>query len=430
MTSSYRRHRMPMLKKQITGWMLHEVRNRHKNALMEAGGEPCLLYIPTGVKSGADWDEVRQSYLKEDIEYTLYLNRQLDQFGQRIYTNDTDLVPSILVAFPLNPDKEMLSEQGFTLSNESNAWTLWNPVIPDKGCIIVRNDKATGQLEYWLVGSVLHSTFPYKPRDMNYLLHQEFQLEELTKESMHVDLSQLKSVEETLTRQYYPLETSSTGLSVSSPSSSIANNFLNITDSCTIQELDNLWVFGSLSFILKNTSFQGFLDVYVANGSQSKRIGVRFRIDSSDQTIVSVVGILFQSNLIQQDEFNILTGEGGRIVLNQESFSNLNNFILQDGSKLLKVDNSSFLTNDNDFSSYSPFSNFQTLQNNVQYKITVTVNEPFIVIKLNDTILSKFSLLPEQAYQENKPLLASSSTIKIEGNGLLSIKNLRQMEIL
>lgn len=358
---------MPFLKKTITSRMLDEVRNRHKNALIEAGGEPVLLYMPDGQRVGATWDDVRQAYKKTDRKYKLYLNRDRDRFGKRLYTDDVRLVPSCLVAFPLNPDKEQLREEGLLLSNNSNAWTLWAPVIIPKESFLIRDNVATGETEYWVVDSVLFSTFPGAPRDINKMLHQELSLTKMTPESMHVDKTQILSVEETLTKTFYSL-TSNTGDITQSVGNAIFSS-----GSCLISG-NSSWsiptddLFSSLSLDVKGISSTGIFSITKSLGSDDEELKISLNL--SDNTI----SLSFDNVLEQVEPLNI----------SALSFTNLKVFF----------------------------------------------DEPYVEILADDITIIKHSLTSQPAYNNSKPLKNANTLVQHNGSGDIRLKSLRIMEIL
>lgn len=188
------------------------VKRRNKEALLWTGGEPCLLYIPKGVTDDAVWDDVRQSYLTRETTYELYLNRHIDVDGCRLYTDDTDRVPSILIAFPSTPDVISAREEGWQLINRMNAWTLWHPILPPSGCIIVRQIPGN-QNEYYLLENVTHSWFPNLEKSESHLLHQESPLTQL-EDGVLVKFSDLPTVADTLALYKNDLEFDLTGLLV------------------------------------------------------------------------------------------------------------------------------------------------------------------------------------------------------------------------
>lgn len=372
MTQFYRRYRMPFLKKPITHWMLDEVRNRHQNALIEAGGEPVLLYMPNGQNNTAVWDDVRQTYLKSDRKYELYLNRDRDRFGKRLYTENTRLVPSCLVAFPLNPDKEQLREDGFLLSNNSNAWTLWAPIVVPKESFIVRDNTATGEREYWVVDAVLYSTFPNAPRDLNKLLHQEFQLTRMTPESMHFDPEQVLSVDETLSRKYWALTSSTSGLTLNNGSMIIDQQALKITDNTTITT-NYVWSTGACSFELKNSSFVGDLSFRIGQGAvNNEYIEILLTLDATNQTLQ--LGIKFDGVDYPSDEI--------------------------------------------------------TLVNNRFRLIKFYIQEPYIEIDVDGELIHRHSLLPIADYTAAKPFNPTNMKILTEGVGSVYMKSLRIMDLI
>lgn len=358
---------MPFLKKTITGWMLDEVRNRHKNALIEAGGEPVLLYMPDGHKLGAAWDDVRQSYKKSDRKYELYLNRDRDRFGKRLYTDDTRLVPSCLVAFPLNPDKEQLREEGFLLSNNSNAWTLWSPVIVPKESFIIRDNQATGEKEYWVVDSTLFSTFPGAPRDINKMLHQEMYLTKMTPESMHVDQDQILSVDETLTKTFYPLTSSVGGITQTTGTATFSSG------SCLIAG-NSVWsvptndLFSSLSVDIRKVSSTGVFSIVKPCGDDNEEL--RIDLNLSNNT----VSLLFDDVL----------GQSKPLTVSSEVFTSLKIFF----------------------------------------------EEPYIEILSNGVTIIKHSFTSQSAYTNAKPLKNASTLISHTGSGNIRLRSLRFMEIL
>lgn len=186
--------RLPYVRKDITT-LIPEVRRRNQKALIDAGAESCLLYLPNGVDDLARWDHVRQTYKNDDKKYRLYLNQSLDDGGQRLYTNDTYNVPSILIAFPANPDNQIFGEAGIYLSSRTVAWTLWDPIIPERGTIVRRvNNK---QQEWWLVSNVVVSYWANYDKDSTKILHQEFTMTPITDDS-GIDVNDFPSVEDTL----------------------------------------------------------------------------------------------------------------------------------------------------------------------------------------------------------------------------------------
>jgi len=188
------------------------VKRRNKEALLWTGGEPCLLYIPNGVTDDAVWDDVRQTYLTRETTYELYLNRYVDVDGCRLYTDDTDRVPSILIAFPSTPDEISAREDGLQIINRMNAWTLWDPILPPKGCIIVRQIPGN-QNEYYLLENVTHSWFPNLEKTQSHLLHQESPLTQL-EDGVLVKFSDLPTVADTLALYKNDLEFDLDGLLV------------------------------------------------------------------------------------------------------------------------------------------------------------------------------------------------------------------------
>lgn len=183
--------------RKATKWMVPEAMRRN-HLLVVTGGEPVNLYLPDGVQDEADYDNIRQTYRSKDIKYKLYLNRYQDKItNARLYTNETDRVPSCLVAFPDNPDEESQREEGIVLVNVVRAWTLWDPVVPTRGAIIERHH-GLQQNEYWLVEDVNYSHFVNYPKTDNILMHQEFKLGIITPGAESFDVSNLPSLYDTL----------------------------------------------------------------------------------------------------------------------------------------------------------------------------------------------------------------------------------------
>lgn len=189
------------------------VRQRNREALLQVGSEPCLLYLPDGFVDNAEWDDVRQTYRNQDIKYKLYLNRNF--YGcERLYGNDTNLVPSILMAFPSTPESISHREDGLYNINRSNAWTLWEPILPVKGAIVVRKT-LHNETELYLLESVTHSYFPTNlVKSGLHLLHQETPVVRIEDNTL-LSLNSLPSVEDSLAIFKNDLLFSLDGLSVS-----------------------------------------------------------------------------------------------------------------------------------------------------------------------------------------------------------------------
>lgn len=185
--------RLPHVRQSINS-LIPEVRRRNRKALLDAGAESALLYLPDGVVDSAQYDDIHQTFKNDEQKYRLYLNRTIDE-GTRVYTNDTENVPSILIAFPANPDTQTLREEGLVLTSRVTAWTLWDPIIPERGTIIRRiNSK---QQEWWLVDNVVVSYWAKLNKDSTYILHQEFMLSPITMDS-GIDVDKFPSLEDTL----------------------------------------------------------------------------------------------------------------------------------------------------------------------------------------------------------------------------------------
>ena len=234
--------RLPQIDRTISNEMLPEVRRRHQLALIRAGGEPCLLYVPKGWKDDAVWDSVRMTARKADRKYDLYLNRTRDRDGNRIYGNDTLTVPSLTIAFPSAADQLRSAEEGVIFTSRFNCWTLWDPVLPLKDCILVRGNRLTEQNELYLIDNVTYSTYVNRPKSDNVLLHQEFQIIAMTDSSSVVPKEDLPTVEESLAEFSNSLLGDLTGVTVTGILDQSSETFARFSNAGSIGETSlNTW---------------------------------------------------------------------------------------------------------------------------------------------------------------------------------------------
>lgn len=247
--------RLPDSQGIIAKNLLPKVRNRNRTLLL-SGAESCLLYIPDGHKTSSVWDPVRQTYSTQDIKYKLYLNRTKFN-GCPLYTSKAQ---SILIGIPANPDDQSHREEGLLWKNQSNAWTLWDPIIPPRGSIIVQqNTPYPEDTRMWLVENVTMSYFPNFDKSQNYLLHQEFRLGLLTEE-FPVKLSDLPTVNDTLAIVSNKFTTNTTGFTLTG-SSSVTGGNLKMNSGSTLRTQLSTFLNNKVEFTVKTLTSPQNLDI-------------------------------------------------------------------------------------------------------------------------------------------------------------------------
>lgn len=279
---------------------IKEVRNRNRGALLMPGGESVLLYIPDGVNEDAEYDDVRQTYRNQDTKYKLYLNR--DMFGcNRLYGDDTDTVPSALMAFPSNPESQSHRDDGFQDINRGNAWTLWEPILPNKGVIVVRQ---TGMFagKMYLLENVTHSTFPALDKKTLHLLHQETPVT-LLEDGIPVTLEDLPTVDETLSIFNNNLESNTNGFNVVG-SHTQTDDGLVLNSGTMLSTTDN-YLNNKIKVDVKFLSANGTLKIKFAEWLDSSKLSViidrvanTLTLNMFDNTPIKVVNTTLITNQI------------------------------------------------------------------------------------------------------------------------------------
>lgn len=292
------RPRLPAVGKSIER-LIPEVRRRNRLALLHSGAESCLLYIPNGVDDNAAWDDVLQTYKNVDKKYDLYLNRYIDVDGTRLYRDDVEVVPSILIAFPSNPDATSLREEGLVLTNRTNAWTLWDPILPQRGAVI-RRMTPTG-VEWWLIENVTPSFYTNAKKTGVHLLHQEMSLSRLT-EDEGILVSKFPSLFDKLTVYKNSLDANTTGLSITGSLTYNAMFQAIVTSPTTITRQQNFLNHQmAVDFTPKSSS--GSIKMTWGQWSDSSKISFILNRGAGEASIISG-----SSTTLVDGEISLITG--------------------------------------------------------------------------------------------------------------------------
>lgn len=257
MTSRYPQ-RLPDVRRGVKR-ILPGAMDRNRRPLLYTSGSPSLLYTPDGYNDDSMWDEERQTYRYEDVKYKLYLNQDKDSDGNRLYTNDTDTVPSILVGYPSNADSTQHKEEGLVLINQIQAWTLWKPIIPQRGSLLIRptsGAEGSNYLEVWLLENVVYSYFPNYPKSDETLMHQEFRLALLTPGSYPIEIDKLPTVDSTLAIYNNSLKYEIDDFDITGSILIQDDLGCQFTGVCTLQKSVNL-IENSVKFSIKPSQLQG-----------------------------------------------------------------------------------------------------------------------------------------------------------------------------